>query len=68
MLLYTGVVIVNGHDAFFAEVTAKLNIAGLTYEYSEIDPDIFGEELNSEAYRMADRIAAVVLTARKQPE
>ena len=68
LLLYTGVVIVNGHDAFFAEVTAKLNIAGLTYEYSEIDPDIFGEELNSEAYRMADRIAAVVLTARKQPD
>ncbi len=68
LLLYTGVAIVNGHDAFLAEVAAKLNSAGFTYEYTEIDPDIFGEELSNEAYSMADRIAAVVLTARKQAE
>lgn len=68
LLLYTGVAIMNGHDAFLAETAAKLNNAGFTYEYSEIDPDIFGDELSSEAYRMADRIAAVVLTARKQAE
>lgn len=68
LLLYTGVAIVNGHDAFHAEVAVKLNFAGFTYEYSEIDPDIFGEELDSQAYCMADRIAAVVLTARKQAE
>ena len=68
LLLYTGVAIVNGHDAFLAEVTDKLNFAGFTYKYSEIDPDIFGEELASEAYCMADRIAAVVLTARKHAE
>jgi methylase of polypeptide subunit release factors len=68
LLLYTGVAIVNGHDAFLAEVAVKLNFAGLTYEYSEIDPDIFGEELNNETYSMTDRIAAVVLTARKQTE
>ena len=65
LLLYTGVAIVNGHDAFLAEVAVKLDFAGFTYQYSEIDPDIFGEELTSEAYSMADRIAAVVLTARK---
>lgn len=68
LLLYTGVAIVNGHDAFLATAAAKLNLAGLTYEYKEIDPDIFGEELSNEAYSMADRIAAVVLTARKQAE
>ena len=65
LLLYTGVAIVDGHDAFLAEVVAKLNCAGFTYEYIEIDPDIFGDELSSEAYNMADRIAAVVLTALK---
>lgn len=65
LLLYTGVAIVNGHDAFLAEVVVKLDFTGFSYEYREIDPDIFGEELNSEAYSMADRIAAVVLTARK---
>lgn len=64
LLLYTGVAIVNGYDAFFAEVALKLDLAGFAYEYSEVDPDIFGEELDNEAYRKADRIAAVVLIAR----
>lgn len=66
LLLYTGVAIVHGHDAFLAEVEAKLKRAGFTFHYSEIDPDIFGEELLSETYNKADRIAAVVLTARKK--
>lgn len=65
LLLYTGVAIVNGKDAFLAEVKVKLDFAGFSYMYREIDPDIFGEELNGEAYNMADRIAAVVLTAQK---
>ena len=67
LLLYTGVAIVHGHDAFLAEVEVKLKRAGFTFHYHEIDPDIFGEELLSAAYNKADRIAAVVLTARKQP-
>ena len=33
--------------------------------YEEIDPDVFGEELETAAYSTVDRIAAVVLTARK---
>ena len=65
LLLYTGVAILSGHDAFLTEVAVKLDFAGFTYEYTEIDPDIFGEELDREAYKMTDRIAAVVLTARK---
>lgn len=65
LLLYTGVAIVNGRDAFLAQVKIKLDLAGFSYQYSEIDPDIFGEELLTEAYSCADRIAAVVLTARK---
>ena len=67
LLLYTGVAIVDGHDAFLTEVEAKLKFADFTFHYNEIDPDIFGEELLSAAYNKADRIAAVVLTARKQP-
>ena len=65
LLLYTGVAIVNGYDAFLAEVKVKLTFAGLSFEYVEIDPDIFGEELQKGAYAIADRIAAVVLTAQK---
>ena len=67
LLLYTGVAIVDGYDAFLAEVETKLKRVNFTFHYGEIDPDIFGEELLSEAYNKADRIAAVVLTARKQP-
>lgn len=66
LLLYTGVAIVNGYDAFLAEVKVKLTSAEFSFEYVEIDPDIFGEELASDAYSTVDRIAAVVLTARKQ--
>ena len=33
--------------------------------HEEIDPDVFGEELDTAAYSCVDRIAAVVLTARK---
>ena len=66
LLLYTGVAIVDGHDAFLAEVKVKLKHADFTFNYSEIDPDIFGEELLNETYSKTDRIAAVVLTARKQ--
>lgn len=68
LLLYTGVAIVNGYDAFHATVAIKLNYAGLTYEYTEIDPDIFGEELCGKAYSIVDRIAAVVLIAVKQAD
>ena len=65
LLLYTGVAIVDGNDAFLAQAKAKLDLAGFSYQYTEIDPDIFGEELLSQAYSGADRIAAVVLTAAK---
>lgn len=68
LLLYTGVAIVNGHDAFLVEANDKLCYAGFIYQYAEIDPDIFGEELSTQTYCMADRIAAVVLTARKPAE
>lgn len=68
LLLYTGVAIVDGCDAFLAEVAAKLKRANFIFDYSEIDPDIFGEELLSKAYNKADRIAAVVLTALKHAE
>ena len=65
LLLYTGSVIIDGHDAFEAAVMERVNQAGLTWDYRETDPDVFGEELAGGAYATADRIAAVVLTVRK---
>ena len=65
LLLYTGVAIINGLDAFLEAVTQKLEFAPVSYTYHEIDPDIFGEELVKDAYASVDRIAAVVLSIRK---
>jgi len=65
LLLYTGVAVVNGEDPFRVAATGQLSSAGLAWTYEEMDPDVFGEELAEDAYRTADRIAAVVLTAHK---
>jgi methylase of polypeptide subunit release factors len=68
LLLYTGAPIVNGNDPFPEAIRGIFEGSGLTWTYREVDPDVFGEELDTEAYREADRIAAVVLTARKPGE
>ena len=65
LLLYTGVPIIDGQDAFLEAVTQKLEFAAVNYTYNEIDPDIFGEELANPAYMNVDRIAAVVLIVKK---
>jgi len=68
LLLYTGVAMVEGADPFFADVQARLqNRSGFSWHYEEIDPDIFGEELDLPPYDIADRIAAVVLTLKREP-
>lgn len=65
LILYTGVAIVDGIDHFIREMEPFLGQAGCTYTYAEIDPDVFGEELERPVYRHADRIAAVGLVAVK---
>ena len=66
LLLYTGSPIIDGKDVFREEVTRVLHDSDLIWSYEELDPDVFGEELNNEAYCHADRIAAVALTATKK--
>ncbi|MBA3896536.1 MAG: methyltransferase [Sphingomonadaceae bacterium] len=58
-ILYTGSAIVAGEDRFRALATAAARTHECTIDYWEIDPDVFGEELESPAYRGVDRIAAV---------
>lgn len=65
LLLYTGSAIVGGADGFLAESRTRLEGSGLSWIYEEIDPDVFGEELDQGIYAAADRIAAVLLTATK---
>lgn len=66
LLLYTGVAIVKGLDDFRAEMLPLLDKADCTWSYSEIDPDVFGEELDQPAYAHVDRIAAVGLIATRR--
>jgi hypothetical protein len=39
----------------------------VAWDYREIDPDVFGEELDEAEYCRADRIAAVWLRVRQPP-
>jgi SAM-dependent methyltransferase len=63
LLLYTGSVIIDGVDRFGMLAQETVRRHGLRAAYAELDPDIFGEELEGGAYGEADRIAAVTLTA-----
>lgn len=64
LLIYTGVAMMNNHDPFRQAVSERIP-QDFTWSYYETDPDVFGEELESEAYAACDRIAAVVLTGQK---
>src|SRR4051794_19071425 len=65
LLLYTGSPIVGGVDRLLQAVEQDFAGCDMPWSYEEIDPDVFGEELETSAYSTVDRIAAVVLTARK---
>ena len=67
LILYTGAPIVEGGDPFRDASSAVLRQAGVTFSYREIDPDVFGEELDAPAYANAERIAAVALVAEQAP-
>jgi release factor glutamine methyltransferase len=65
MILYTGISIVDGKDIFLAAVTPALRSPSISFSYEEIDPDVFGEELQQMPYGGVDRIAAVGLVIHK---
>lgn len=66
LCLYTGAPIINGVDRFRLATEQILTAGRFHSEYSEIDPDVFGEELGRPTYCEADRIAAVALTITDQ--
>ena len=65
LLVYTGAPVVEGRDVFRAAVEPLLESAGARFTYAEIDPDVFGEELDRPVYASSgvERIAAVGLAA-----
>jgi methylase of polypeptide subunit release factors len=67
LLLYTGAAIVDGRDALKEELEAAAAKGGHSLRYREIDPDIYGEELEKPAYAQVERIAAVGAVLEKSP-
>ena len=65
LVLYTGVAIVAGEDPFLAAVTPLLGSDAFGWTYRELDPDVFGEELEKPGYERVERIAVVALTVTR---
>ncbi|MGZ4777817.1 MAG: methyltransferase, partial [Thermoanaerobaculia bacterium] len=65
LILYTASAIVEGADTFRKAIDPLL--AGVSYTYGEIDPDVFGEELDRPAYADAERLAVVSLDLTVAP-
>ena len=63
-LLYTGSAIVGGENKLKAALHEALD--GFDISYREIDPDVFGEELERQDYADVERIAVVGLVAIKR--
>jgi methylase of polypeptide subunit release factors len=68
LFLYTGTPVVDGADTFFEAVRPRLQARNCRYRYEEIDPDVFGEELDNAPYDRADRIAVVALIVHARQE
>jgi methylase of polypeptide subunit release factors len=67
LVVYTGAPILDGRDVLREAVEPLCREAGATFGYEELDPDVFGSELELPAYRGVERIAAVGIVARKAP-
>lgn len=66
LLLYTGVAIVDGEDPLLQALQGPLALRGWPWRYRELDPDVFGEELEQAAYSDADRIAVTALRVQRK--
>ncbi|WP_433306254.1 methyltransferase [Actinoplanes sp. CA-030573] len=65
LVLFSGTGIAGGHDPLREAAGKRLAGTGLAWTYREVDPDVYGEELESGAYAWADRIAVVLLIATR---
>jgi SAM-dependent methyltransferase len=63
LLLYTGTPVIDGEHVLWPQLAPLLR--GIRHDYVELDPDVFGEELERPAYAGVERIAVVGLDAVK---
>jgi methylase of polypeptide subunit release factors len=68
LVLYTGAPMVRGRDVLHHALQPLLQQTGFSSTYEEIDPDVFGEELEQPAYAQVERIAAVSVVVRRSSE
>jgi release factor glutamine methyltransferase len=61
LIVYSGSAIVHGVDQLKRSLEPLLDNPNLRFQYEEIDPDVFGEELDCPPYDRADRLAAIGL-------
>ncbi|TNV62100.1 methyltransferase, partial [Corallococcus exiguus] len=66
LVLYTGAPVVDGEDLLRTALEPVWREAPLAeVRYEELDPDVFGEELEKTPYTGVERIALVALVARR---
>lgn len=65
LVLYTGVAMVAGADPFLEAIKPLVASADYGWTYREIDPDVFGEELEKPGYEGVERIAVVALAVTR---
>ena len=58
-LLYTGTAIVNGVDVLSDALRRAAAVHGCTYDFQEIDPDVWGDDLALPCYADVERIAVI---------
>jgi hypothetical protein len=66
LLMYTGAPIVGGHDQLLQNIRDGFFDPEIDWTYEELDPDVFGEELQTDAYKVAERIAVVLFLATRK--
>ena len=64
LLLYTGAAYAGGHSPLIAALEDIARDADATLMIEELDPDVFGEELDQPGYEDVERIAAIGVILR----
>ena len=66
LILYTGAAIVVGENRLCGAVAKLADERSLRFSCRELDPDVFGEELDKPAYANVERIALVAVTLERE--
>lgn len=65
LILYTGAAIVDGRNGLCEAIGGLAERLGFAHQCRELDPDVFGEELEKPAYAEVERIALVAVTVKR---